>query len=171
MHFISPLGFKTKGSLCETHTVRQPQFEDPDRITRLAPITVDHLGPHRACRPCPCHSIDQAASVRTLTRPPTSHHLPPTPLTSRYHAHRSLNRAPLDSIDLRVGIERISMTIMTVAVPGVVEYDAFPRWSILPVPCKTHPFTLPKFSFLPTFTPVYSAALHLFSAYLLLFVP
>jgi len=171
VHLISPLGSKTKGSRCGTHTVRQPQFEDPDRITRLAPITVDHRGLYRACRPCPCHSIEQAASVRTLTKPLTSLHLPPTLLTSRYHAHRSLSKERLDSIGLQVEIERISMTIMTVAVQDVIEYDAFSRRSILLVLWKTHPFALPNFSFLPAFTPICFAALHLFSAYLLLFVP
>ena len=195
-HLISPLGTKINGSQCVTHTVSQPQFEEPDRITRLAPITVHHLGPHtsprpyqlcpcrritvdhlgphpsnRTCQPSPCRRIGQAASARTLNRPPTSHHLPPTPLTSRYRAHRSLSKEPPGSIGPRVGIGRTTMTIMTVAVQSVVGYDALSRRSILLVPCKNHSFPLSKFSFFPTFTPGYSAALHFFSAYLLLFLP
>ena len=182
-HLISPLGSKTNDSRCVTHTVSQPQFEGSDQITRLAPITVDHLGPrpshrtsqpcpsHRTYQPCPCRRIDRAASARTLSRPPTSLHLPPIPLTTRYHAHRSLNKEPLGTIGPRVGVGRITMTIMTVAAQSVVEYNAFSRRSILLVPCKNHLFLLSKFSFLPTFTHGYSAALHLFSAYLFLFVP
>jgi len=173
VHLISPLGSRTNDSRCVTHTVRQAQVEDPDRITRPALIIVDRLGPHPlhpAYQPCPCRRIGRAASQRTPTRPPTSLHLPPTLLTSRYHALRSLSQEPLGSIGLRVGIGRISMTTMTVEVQDVIEYDGSSRRSILLVPRKNHSFLLPKFSFLPTFTPLYSGVLHLFSAYLLLFI-
>lgn len=34
---------------------------------------------------------------------------------------------------------------MTVAVQGVIEYNAFSRWSILLVPRKNHPFLLSNF--------------------------
>jgi len=174
-HLISPLGFKINDSRCATHTASQPQFEGPGRITRPALITVDRLGPrppHRTHQPYPCRRIEQAASVRTLTWPPTPLHLPPTLLTSRCRAHRNLNKHPLNSIGLRVGTGRITMTIMAVVVQaqGVVGYDAFSRRSILLVPRKNHPFPLSKYPFFPTFTPICSAALHLFLAYLLLFV-
>jgi hypothetical protein len=132
-HLTSPLGFRTNDRQCVTHTVSQAQFEG--RTTNLALIAPEHLGPdrpHRMCRLYPCPRIDQAASVRTLIRPLTSPHLPPTPLITRCRAHRSLSRAPLGSIGPRAGIGRTSMTITT-AVQDVIEYDAFCRWSILVV--------------------------------------
>ena len=52
-------------------------------------------------RPFLCLPVDQAASVRTLNRPPTLLPLPPTP-TSRHQAHRSLNKVPPGRIGLRV---------------------------------------------------------------------
>lgn len=61
------------------------------------------------------------------------------------------------------------MTIMTVAVQDVIEYDAF---SQVDPPRTSEKSPLPpvvKIIVLSTFTPV-SSALHLFSAYLLLLV-
>ena len=140
MHLISPLGFKTNGSRCVTHIVSQLQLEDPGRTIHPALITVDHLGPdpsHRTYLPYPCPRIDQAASAQTLPRLPSSLPLPPTLHTSRCHVHRNLNKEPLASIGLRVGIERISMTTMTVAaLQDVIECEAFSPRSILLVPRK-----------------------------------
>ena len=173
-HLTSPLGSKTNDRQCVTLTASQAQFEDPDRITRPAPITADPLEQHpsrRMYRPCPCRRIDRAASVPTLTRPPTFLHLTPTPVTPRYHTRRTPNKEPLDSIGLRVGIGRVSMTVTTVAVQDVIEYDAFSRRWILLAPPPKKPSPLSKISFMAAFTPIYSAALHIFSAYLLLSVP
>jgi len=134
---ISPLGFKTDDRRCVTHTASQAQFVDPDRTTRRALITVDHPvqhPSHRMYRPCPCHRIDQAASARTLTRPPTSPHPTPKPLTPRCRTCRTLNKEPLGSIGLRVGIGKVSMTVTTVVLQGVIEYDLFSHRPILLAP-------------------------------------
>lgn len=125
---MSPQGSKTNDSRCETHIVSQPQFEEPDRITRPPPTTVDHLGPHlshRAYQRYRCRRIDRAALVRIPTRPLTLLPLPPTLPTFHYHVHPSPNKGPLGSIGLRVGIGRITMIIMTV-VQDVIEYDLSP---------------------------------------------
>ena len=164
-HLISPVGSKTNGSRCATPTASQP-FEHPDRITRPAPNAVDRLGPDPS--PRPCRPAQFLPTAQTLNRQPTTLRPPPTP-TSRYHARRSLNKAPRGiMLGLRVVIGRISTTVMTEAVQSVIESDILSRWSIPLVRCKNN--TLSKFSFLSTFTPVCSAALHLFSTYLLLFV-
>ena len=81
--------------------------------------------------------------------------------TSHDHAHHGLNKVPSGSIGLRVVIGTISMTIMTEATQSVIEYNYFSHRSILLVPCKNEGLSS-KLSFLPTFAPVYSAALHLF---------
>ena len=139
-YLISPLGSKTDDRRCVTHIASQ-RIVDPDRITRRALITVDHPGQypsHRMYRPCPCHRIDQAALVRPTNRPPTSLHLIPIPLTPRCHTRRTLNKEPLVSIGLRVGIGRVSMTVTTVVLQDVIEYDHFSHRSILlaPLPRK-----------------------------------
>jgi len=135
-------GFKTNDSRCETHIARLPQFEEPDRTTRPAPITVDHLGPrppHRTYRRYPCRPIDRAASARIPTKPLTLPHLPPTLLTSRYHVHRSPSQEPLGTIGLRVGIGTISMNIVTVAVQDVIDYDLSLPGRSSPYPTKVTP--------------------------------
>ena len=147
-HLISPLGFKTDGRRCVTHTASRAQFEDPERTIRKALITVDHPVPHpshRMYRPCPCRRIGQAASVRTLIRPPTSLHLTPTPPTPRCHTRRTLNKEPRGSIGLRVGIGRVSMTVTTVGLQDVIEYDPFSHRSILlSPPAKKNPLSVVK---------------------------
>ena len=144
-HLIPPLGSRTNGSRCVTLTVSRVQSVERHPITRPAPITVDHLElhpSHRMYRPCPCRRIDQTASVRTITRPHTSLHLPPTLLTFRYRAHRSHSKEPQGIIGLRVGIRGVTMTIMTVVVQDVIEYEAFSRRSIL---LKKKPFRCQNF--------------------------
>ena len=126
---------------------------------------VDHPGPHPShrayqryrCRPIDqaayqryqCRRIVQAASTRTPTKRLTSPHLPPTLLTSLYHVHRSPNKEPLGSIGLRVGIGRISMTIMTVGVRDVIECDLSLPGRSCHYPAKIYPPPphCPKYSF------------------------
>ena len=132
-HLISPLGSRTGDRRCVTHTARRA-LEDPERITRRALIRVDHPEPHpshRVCRLCPCRRIGQAASVRPLTRPPTSPRLTPMSLTLRCHTRRTLNKEHPGSIGLRVGIGRVSMTVTTVVLQDVIECDPFSHRSIL----------------------------------------